>query len=39
MTRCWDVSFGTVSPALAPSWLTADPWITPQIRSPSASAS
>ena len=30
---------GTVNPALAPFWLTAEPAITPQIRSPSASAS
>ena len=29
---------GTVSPTLAPTWLTAEPRTTPQMRSPSASA-
>ena len=39
ITSAWALSLGTVNPALVPSWLRADPRITPQIRSPSASAS
>ena len=39
MTLCWAVPLGTVRPVLVPSWLSAEPRITPQIRSPSASAS
>ena len=39
MTRSCASPLGTVRPALAPSWLSAEPRMTPQMRSPSASAS
>ena len=39
MTRSWAGPLGTGSAALAPFWLTADPTTSPQMRSPSASAS
>ena len=39
MTRFCASSLGTVSPWLAPSWFIAAPRMTPQMRSPSASAS
>ena len=39
ITRICAGPLGTVSPSPDPFWLTAEPLITPQMRSPSASAS
>ena len=39
ITRSCAGPFGTVRPALAPSWFTADPSTTPRTRSPARSAS
>ena len=39
MTCSWAGPFGTVNPALAPLWFTAEPRTRAQIRSPSSCAS